>query len=155
MENTTLRSLVRKDPGLFLETVGSTGGIIDEIQYAPGLLSAIKEEVDKDRRRVGRFFLSGSQVFPLMEGLSQSLAGRAALFELLGFSWAELAPGANPFSLKHTFDSIHRGFFPDPALRVSPTRYYAGYVATYLECDIRQVQNVQDLGLFQSFLVCF
>jgi predicted AAA+ superfamily ATPase len=145
--------------GIFLYTkpgrpifFAGSGPDPDEIQYAPGLLSAIKEEVDKDRRRVGRFFLSGSQVFPLMEGLSQSLAGRAALFELLGFSWAELAPGGNPLSLKHTFDSIHRGFFPDPALRVSPTRYYAGYVATYLERDIRQVQNVQDLGLFQSFL---
>lgn len=152
LENTTLRSLARKDPGLFLETVGPKGGIIDEIQYAPGLLSAIKEDVDKDRRRTGRFFLSGSQVFPLMEGLSQSMAGRAALFELLGFSWEELTPGAAPLSLYRTFDQIHRGFYPDPALRVSPARYYAGYVATYLERDIRQVQNVQDLGLFQSFL---
>ncbi len=152
LENTAHRSLARKDPFLFLENLGPDGGIIDEIQYVPELLSAIKEDVDRFRDKPGRYILTGSQVFPLMQGLSQSLAGRAAIFELLGLSLKELG-SLKPMTVADAFQRIHRGFYPDPAVHhVSPGRYYAGYVATYLEKDVRQVQNVQDLSLFQTFL---
>jgi predicted AAA+ superfamily ATPase len=152
LENTVHRSLARKDPHLFLENLGPDGGIVDEIQYVPELLSAIKEDVDRFRDKPGRYILTGSQVFPLMQGLSQSLAGRAAIFELLGLSLKELG-SLKPMTVSDAFQRIHRGFYPDPAVhQVSPGRYYAGYVATYLEKDVRQVQNVQDLSLFQSFL---
>lgn len=152
LENIAQRSMARKDPFLFLENLGPDGGIIDEIQYVPELLSAIKEDVDRFRDKPGRYILTGSQVFPLMQGLSQSLAGRAALYELLGLSLKELG-SLKPMTVTDAFRQIQRGFYPDPAVHhVSPNRYYAGYVATYLEKDVRQVQNVQDLSLFQTFL---
>lgn len=143
-------ALAKKDPRLFLENLGS-GAVIDEIQYAPELLAYIKMAVD-EMRAPGRFILTGSQIFPLMAGLSESLAGRAALFELLGFSWKELT--SVPFqSARDCFRQIFKGFYPDPAVHgAAPADYYGSYLQTYLERDIRQVKAVHDLSTFQSFL---
>jgi len=70
--------------------------VIDEIQYVPGLLPFIKMAVDDNRRNTGHFILTGSQYFPLMSGVSESLAGRAALYELLPFSSEEIRGGKTP-----------------------------------------------------------
>ena len=67
------------DPGLFIESIG-TPSMIDEIQYAPELLPYIKMEVDQDRPRTGQYLLTGSQIFPLMSGITESLAGRILSF---------------------------------------------------------------------------
>lgn len=143
-------ALAKKDPRLFLGDLGERA-VIDEIQYAPELLPYIKLAVDL-RRTPGRFILTGSQIFPLMAGLSESLAGRAALFELLGFSWEELSK--TPFrSAPECFRQIFKGFYPDPAVHgATPADYYGSYLQTYLERDIRQVKAVHDLSIFQSFL---
>lgn len=139
-----------EDPDLFFENFPPPV-LIDEIQHVPQLLPLIKMRADEHRRHCGRFILTGSQVFPLMSGIAESLAGRAALFELLGFSWKEL--GNQLVSAGACFDRIFKGFYPDPAVHgVSPKNFYGAYIKTYLERDIRQIQSVQDLALFHGFL---
>ncbi len=151
LDDPSFRALAKRDPKLFLSDFGSHV-FIDEIQYAPELLPFIKMSVDRNPDKGGAFVLTGSQIFPLMAGVSESLAGRAAIFELLGFSWEEM-PSAYPSSPASCFRQIFNGFYPRPALYGVPAReYYSSYLRTYLERDIRQVKAVHDLNLFQSFL---
>ena len=151
LDNPTHRAAAVSDPAMFMENLG-TPVIIDEIQYAPGLLPYIKMAVDGNRAKKGRYILTGSQIFPLMAGISESLAGRAALFELLGFSYEELNLAAAE-SPKDCFKRIYKGFYPDPCVhKIPPQEYYAGYLSTYLERDIRQIKSVHDISTFQAFL---
>lgn len=145
------RKLALEDPRLFLENAGEAC-VIDEIQYAPELLSYIKIEVDRDRNRIGRFILTGSQHFPLMQNIGESLAGRVATYELLPFGWREA--GLQPtHQVADCFQALFRGFYPDPlAHGVDRNRYYGSYLQTYIERDIRQVMAVQDLRRFQDFI---
>ena len=150
-DDTALRLEAQNDPVLFME---SRPGplLLDEIQYVPSLFSQIKMEVDKKPQVKGRFILTGSQAFSLMAGLSESLVGRVYPFELLGFSWDELSHGKN-VGWEACWKRIYRGFYPVPALeKVDVHEYYAGYVSTYIERDVRLVRGVQDLGLFRSFV---
>ncbi|HOX23535.1 MAG TPA: ATP-binding protein [Elusimicrobiales bacterium] len=150
LDDPEVRLSAKRDPGLFVENL-NLPVILDEIQYAPELLPYIKIIIDRDRSKNGRFLLTGSQMFPLMAGLSESLAGRIALFELLGFTWGELP--SIPKTAKECYARMSRGFYPVPAVqRVETQAYYASYITTYLERDIRQIQNVPDIATFQSFL---
>ena len=150
LDDPMLRRSCREDPALFLENYPSPC-IIDEIQYVPELLSYIKINIDKNRHNTGQYILTGSQIFPLMTGLTESLAGRAAIFELYGFSLEEFSM-YKP-SLSALFNRIFRGSYPDPLIHnVDRKLFYSSYLQTYLERDIRQVQNVQDLSQFQYFL---
>ena len=152
MDDPFKRNLAMRDPLSFLENLGEPA-IIDEIQYVPGILPYLKMAVDRERGRNGRFLLTGSQIFPLMSGISESLAGRVALHELLGFSGAELGERAKVGSAAACFDLLYRGFFPEPAVHgVDVDDFYRSYLQTYLERDIRQIRSVQDLHLFQNFL---
>ena len=121
----------------------------------PALFSYIQTMVDVDRR-MGRYVLSGSQQFSLLAGITQSLAGRAALIELHPMRLKELADaGISPASLDTL---LHAGAYPavyerrlvDRAEAVA--RYYADYVQSYLERDVRGLTAVHDLGTFQRFL---
>lgn len=146
------RNQAISDPLSFLESLGEKT-IIDEIQYVPGLLPYIKMAVDRDRGRNGHFLLTGSQIFPLMSGISESLAGRVALHELLGFSYEELSTKEIATSSVVLFNLLCRGFYPEPAVHgVNAQDFYRSYLQTYLERDIRQIRSVQDLHLFQNFL---
>jgi predicted AAA+ superfamily ATPase len=146
------RDLAIKDPLSFLENLGEPA-VIDEIQYVPGLLPYLKMAVDRDRSKNGRFLLTGSQVFPLMAGIGESLAGRAVLHELLGFSCVELGDRVRAASSAACFELLFRGFFPEPAVHgVEANDFYRSYLQTYLERDIRQIRTVHDLHLFQNFL---
>jgi len=141
------RKLAAEDPKAFLAKAPRM--IIDEIQYLPEILPYIKISADQNRAAKGRFLLTGSQYFPLMAGLGESLAGRAALYELLGFSAEENKPSktADPFKLLFT------GSYPEVvAGGADRNRFYASYLQTYLERDIRQIASVQDLRVFQNFL---
>jgi predicted AAA+ superfamily ATPase len=145
----SVRARARKDPELFLETLGAPA-ILDEIQYVPEILPYLKVFIDRNRSKTGLYLMTGSQVFHLMAGITESLAGRVALFELLGFSLTEVPAQGG---LQGCFERIYRGGYPEACLaRVRPERYYAGYLATYLERDIRQIRSVHDLNLFQDFL---
>jgi hypothetical protein len=140
------------DPALFLENYPSPL-IIDEIQYAPHLMRYIKMRVDAAKSRKCFYVLTGSQIFPLMAGVSESLAGRAALFELLGFSIDEISGITRGAGYSECFRMIYRGFYPALwAKKTDVDIFYSSYLGTYLERDVRQVRSVHDLKIFQKFL---
>src|SRR3989338_2411586 len=127
--------LAHDDPKFFLSRAEKM--IVDEIQYVPGLLPFIKMAVDSDRRNAGHFILTGSQYFPLMGGISESLAGRAALYELLPFSSEEIPRKPGDDGMKQSFSAMFQGFSPEiVAHGVNRNRFYASHLQTYLERDI-------------------
>jgi predicted AAA+ superfamily ATPase len=89
LDDPALRDLALRDPRLFLSSYPEPM-IIDEIQYAPELLHYVKMTVDQERQKYGRFLLTGSQAFPLMAGVTETLAGRIAVFHLYPLSFCEL-----------------------------------------------------------------
>jgi uncharacterized protein len=130
--------------------------VLDEIQYAPAFFRYIKTSVDARRGENGLFVLSGSQNYQLMQSVSESLAGRAAVLPFLGLSGAEWRAvedlrEAHPWS-----EFLWRGGYPalwaDLAEAPSRDRWYQGYVATYLERDVRNLLNVGSLRDFERFL---
>lgn len=126
------------------------GAIIDEVQRCPVLFSYLQGWVD-ERRCMGDFVLTGSQQFGLMSKITQSLAGRVGLVQLLPFSQSELAAaGKAPASVDVT---LWQGAYPALYDRsLSPEDWFPNYVATYVERDVRQLLAVRELGLFQRFL---
>lgn len=123
--------------------------MLDEAQRAPALFSYLQSIVDADRRP-GRFVLTGSQQFGLLSGITQSLAGRVGLLHLLPLSLAELDRATRPGSIEQL---LWRGLYPSVAAGgVPPGTWYADYMATYVERDVRQLVNVRDLGAFRRFV---
>ncbi|MBF0395166.1 MAG: ATP-binding protein [Desulfobacterales bacterium] len=122
--------------------------IIDEIQYAPSLLRHIKYRIDKDRNP-GRFLLTGSQVFPLMQGVSESLAGRCGVLNLHTLSITELLDSGIPIE-KTSY--IFLGGYPDLHVGTEYDLWFPAYVATYLERDVRNILRVVDLKDFNRFI---
>lgn len=146
-----VRSQAEKDPALFLADHPAPV-ILDEIQYVPGLLSGVKVEVDRNRSKRGSYIITGSQAFPLMQGVAESLAGRIAVFELLPFSYREL-PTVKRMDEDRAFEDIIRGFYPGPAAQdVPPAVFYGSYIQTYLERDVRTMHAVGDLRAFQQLI---
>ncbi len=125
--------------------------IVDEIQYAPGLLRHLKAIVDANRKSNGRFVITGSQKFALMKGVSESLAGRAAILELEGLSLRELESAGMKMAPEA---AAVRGFMPElwekPGM--DGHSFYASYIATYLERDLRSLLDVGSLRDFERFL---
>ncbi len=141
LEDPDVISRVRTDPRQFLEEV-RLPAILDEIQNLPELFSYVRTRIDQSPRRTGRWFLTGSQDAPLMRGVSESMAGRAAVFQLLPLSLGESARV-----------SVLRGGFPEVLLRPSAARmWFPSYVQTYLERDVRAISSIRDLGTFRRFL---
>ncbi|HMQ89956.1 MAG TPA: ATP-binding protein [Flavilitoribacter sp.] len=129
---------------------GAKGIIIDEAQYAPDIFSYIQLAAD-ERNIPGEFILTGSQHFLFIEKITQSLAGRVALFNLLPFSASELS--GTPYQQKAPLDYILKGFFPRLYDKdIAPSDYFPAYIQTYVERDVRQIVNVADLDAFQTFL---
>ncbi len=140
LEDLDQREFAESDPRGFLNQF-TEGAILDEVQRCPALFSYLQTRVD-ELNRPGEFILTGSQQFGLLSGITQSLASRAALLTLL--------PGKISGKLdKILFD----GAFPPIFDRgLEPHPWYGNYVRTYLERDVRQLINVQDIGTFQRFL---
>lgn len=176
LDDINARRLAETDPTLFFETYG-TPILIDEFQRVPSILSEIKRIVDKkalaDEDNSGMFWLTGSQKFHMMKNVSESLAGRIAIFNLAGLSCAELEArevglfSPNVAALKERaefmrqknihqiFDLIFRGSMPKlHASEIDRDRYYMNYVNTYLERDIKDLTQVGKINEFYSFLVC-
>jgi uncharacterized protein len=172
MDDPLILNLAREDPALFLQRFPPPV-LIDEIQYAPNILPYIKMQVDNNRQP-GMYWLTGSQQFHLMKGVSESLAGRIGVVELLGLSHAELIGKgllSTPFlptpenisqreelagslSLQELYNIIWRGSFPDVALREGSDRdlFYSSYTQTYLQRDVRDLAQVGDELAFLRFL---
>jgi predicted AAA+ superfamily ATPase len=126
------------------------GAVIDEAQRFPKLFSYLQSLVD-DRKKMGMFILTGSQQFGLLTGIGQSLAGRAALVQLLPFSLDEATNGG--LALGSLPDVLFRGLYPPIYDReLDPSIWYGNYVLTYLERDVRNILGVRDLGQFRTFL---
>lgn len=168
LEPPDVRSAANEDPRGFLE-MHPPPVIMDEVQYAPDLFPYVKERIDARRERAGQFLLTGSQNLLLMEKITESLAGRAAMLRLLPLSrrestghagaplpWESGKPGVSrerASSLDIWKDFLRGGY---PELAANPGRdiglWHAGYVQTYLERDVRSLRQVGDLSQFQSFL---
>ena len=125
--------------------------IIDEVQRVPELLSAIQVKVDEDRRKNGRFILTGSHQPRLREAVAQSLAGRTTIHVLFPLSLEEIKKSGK---LEELDENIIRGFMPELYLdNVRDTDvYYRDYLDTYIEKDLRQMIAVKDLNAFFRFL---
>ena len=146
--------LAEEDPQSFLSRHPAPL-LVDEVQYAPKLFRYLKVEIDRDREMNGRFILTGSQKFGLMQGVSESLAGRCGVLELEGLTIQELGPVFSRLEEREGIAGIlGRGFMPqlwkDPAMR--PADYFSSYQATYLERDVRQLLNVSSLRDFDRFM---
>ena len=151
LEDPDTRELALTDPRRFLARHAG-GAILDEVQRAPALLSYLLGVADT-AADMGRWVLTGSQQFGLLSGIAQSLAGRAGMLTLLPLAQSELVPYAGGVTLE---ERLWRGGYP--ALhaghrRPQPPHWFAAYVATYLERDVRQLLNVGNLMTFQRFLV--
>ena len=165
-----MRYQVKTDPKLFFKN-NRPPMLLDEIQYVPELFPYLKMQVDQNRKD-GDYLMTGSQAFVLVKNVSESLAGRAGIFELQGISMREAyqCPFDQAFiptdqyldersrkivAYNHLWSFIHRGYMPE--LVFNPEKdwevYYASYVQTYIERDIRQLTQVADESLFLKFMV--
>ena len=148
LERPDVREFAENDPLAFLGRLES-GGILDEVQRVPELLSYIQVRVDEEQRN-GVFVLTGSQQLGVSEAISQSLAGRTALLRLLPFTIEEAGRLRPELSVD---DMLHTGFFPriyDQGL--DPYQALGDYFETYVERDVRQVAEVRHLTEFQMFI---
>ncbi|MDA0349299.1 MAG: ATP-binding protein [Verrucomicrobia bacterium] len=148
LEDIDNRRVAREDPRGFLNTY-KDGAILDEAQHAPDLFSYLQTDVDENSQP-GRFIITGSQQFEMMEEVSQSLAGRTAIARLLPLALGEVSKSTSFSSFE---EAIYTGFYPaiyDKHL--NPTDVYSFYVSTYLERDVRRILNVVDMDRFDVFL---
>lgn len=147
LEDPTLRRNVEENPRDFI-MAGTKEMIIDEIQHLPDLFSYIQVCVDEKPDR--KFVITGSSDFALMEKITQSLAGRAALFTLLPFSFREIKEYVDSQS---TEELIFRGFYPGVIVKqTNPVVFYSNYYSTYVERDARQINSIENLDLFRLFI---
>ena len=170
LDDPDVRYLAKRDPALFLQRY-SPPVLIDEIQYAPELLPYIKMSVDRSRKK-GDFWITGSQAFHLMKNVSESLAGRVGIINLLGLSDAEIyQEPSEPFQtdaeylMKHLsikrkrdlneiYQRIFKGSMPELYADENEDweTYYRSYVDTYLQRDIRDLTQVADEMQFYNFM---
>jgi len=172
LDDLGMRALANTDPALFLQRFPPPV-LIDEIQYAPSLLPYIKMDSDKTRKS-GDYWLTGSQQFHVMKGVTESLAGRVAVINLLGFSGREnsrrdraIEPflptsriintrleTAGPSRLGPVFSDIWYGWYP--SLRVGTVRnrdlFFGSYIQTYIERDVRDLVQIGNQESFLRFL---
>jgi hypothetical protein len=141
LEDPDIQARVRSDPRAFLEEL-QPPVVFDEIQNAPELLAYVRTLIDTKPRRMGQWLFTGSQEAPLMRGITESMAGRAAILQLLPLSLAETPK----------VDLLHGGFPEVLARPQARTLWFASYLQTYLERDVRAITNVRDLVTFRRFL---
>lgn len=171
LDDLTLRELAKTDPKMFFQLY-QPPLLIDEVQYAPELFPYIKIMVD-ERHQPGDFWLTGSQLFKMMEGVQESLAGRVALLHLSPLSQSEIMkrPPEPPFSLElpllserqngrqmlntpEVFQRIHQGGMPALVTGTysNASIFYSSYIGTYMERDVRRLSNDIDSLKFLRFL---
>lgn len=171
LDDLTLRELAKTDPKMFFQLY-QPPLLIDEVQYAPELFPYIKIMVD-ERHQPGDFWLTGSQLFKMMEGVQESLAGRVALLHLSPLSQSEIMkrPPEPPFSLElpllserqngrqmlntpEVFQRIHQGGMPALVTGTysNASIFYSSYIDTYMERDVRRLSNDIDSLEFLRFL---
>ena len=169
LDDVNRREIAKTNPKDFL-AMSKTPLFIDEIQYAPELFPYMKMHVDKTKEK-GAYYISGSQRFNMIKNLSETLAGRVGIFELLGLSVREITADAfdepfvpsaeyvnnrqcTPIALPRLWEIIHRGSFPE--LYADPNivwdKFYNDYINTYIERDVHQLENIGDEVKFYQFM---
>ena len=141
LEDPSVVARLRADPHGFLDDV-RTPAVLDEVQSVPEVFAFVRARIDQRPRRTGQWFLTGSQEAPLMQGVTESMAGRAAVLQL------------RPLSTRESRRvSLLLGGFPEALARPGSARlWFSSYVQTYLERDVRAVTAVKDLATFRRFL---
>lgn len=141
MEDPDVIARVRADPHGFLDGL-RLPAVLDEVQNVPEIFSYVRSRIDRNPRRTGQWFLTGSQDAPLMRGVTESMAGRAALLQLYPLASTE-SPKVDLFL----------GGYPEALARpASASLWFSSYVQTYLERDVRAVTNVRDLATYRRFM---
>lgn len=149
LEDPNMRAFASEDPIGFLSQYDQRV-IFDEAQRVPALFSYIQSRVDESGM-MGQFILSGSQNFQLLNSITQTLAGRVALFKLLPFDFTELK--ANDLLADSYTQASIKGFYPAIYDRdIDPKVFYANYIQTYIEKDVTELLNIRDLKVFRTFL---
>ncbi|MDR3243784.1 MAG: ATP-binding protein [Elusimicrobiota bacterium] len=172
LDDLRARSLAKNDPERFIQE-NKPPIIIDEVQYAPELFTYIKIYCDK-LNQDGLFWLTGSQKYRLMKGIRESLAGRVAILDMLGFSYKEIVkkpfeskpflpskelteakPTCNPLTSPEMFEKIWRGSFPRAIINKNTDRkiFYDSYIQTYIERDVKDFYNIENEIDFYNFLI--
>jgi len=141
LEDPDVVARLRADPQGFLDAVKSPA-ILDEVQNVPEVFAFVRARIDRQPRRAGQWLLTGSQEAPLMQGVTESMAGRAAVLQLL------------PLSTRETSKvTLLGGGYPEAVARPAEARlWFSSYLQTYLERDVRAVTAVKDLATFRRFL---
>lgn len=141
LEDPDVVARLRADPRGFLDAV-RLPAILDEVQNVPEVFAYVRSRIDREPRRVSRWFLTGSQDAPLMQGVSESMAGRAAILQLWPMSVSESSRVG-----------LLRGGYPEVLARPKAARlWFSSFLQTYLERDVRAVTAVRDLATFRRFL---
>ena len=149
LESSHVRDAALADPRMFLASAPN-GMILDEIQKAPQLLESVQAAVDEEKRN-GRFVITGSHQPELAQAISESLAGRTGIAELLPLSSKELRSAGIDATQRDRM--LFAGTMPRIYdSRIPPTRFYADYFRTYIERDVRKILNVADLDRFELFV---
>ena len=149
LEDPDQRAFAEEDPRAFLARLPQ-GAILDEAQRCPALFSYLQTRVDREKK-MGQFVLTGSQQFGLLSNLTQTLAGRVGMVQLLPFSLQEMQQGE--LAIHDLDDLMWRGMYPPVHDRqLAPEQWFANYLVTYVERDVRQLIEVQNLSLFQRFI---
>jgi uncharacterized protein len=141
LEDPDVVARLRADPQGFLDAV-KTPAILDEVQHVPEVFAFVRSRIDRQPGRAGQWLLTGSQEAPLMQGVSESMTGRAAVLQLM------------PFSTRETQRvTLLGGGYPEVVARRANARlWFSSYLQTYLERDVRAVTAVKDLAMFRRFL---
>lgn len=149
-ENLNDRAAAEEDPVRFLSLFAKKGVIIDEVQKLPELFSYLQVVVDESKE-MGKFILTGSQNFLLLEKITQSLAGRVAVLHLMPLGMNELdKAGLLPGEVdKLLFSGMYPALYDR---HINPPDYYPSYIQAYIERDVRSVKNIGDLAAFQRFV---
>ena len=153
LESPDVREFAFNDPKGFFNTLlqNKNGVIIDEAQLLPELFSYVQSIVDEEKRN-GQFILTGSQNFSLLDKVSQSLAGRAGILNLLPFSLSELQQAK--LSKKTLYEQLYYGGYPALLYwQDEPMVWYQSYIESYLERDLRHLLNVMDLNTYRTFVM--
>ncbi len=154
-DDRTMRELALSNPSDFIAAFPD-GAIIDEAQKVPEIFDALKMHIDSSEFKPGKFILTGSSQFRLKQNMTDSMAGRVAFLKLLPFSVKELKDAdtlpSNPY------DIIFDGQYPplhDPEKHFIPEDWYESYIDTYLDLDVRDQINAENLSTFKKFIqVC-
>jgi len=165
LDDIDTKNFAINDPKLFIDTYKAPL-FIDEVQYAPNLFSYIKIKVDNNNDR-GQYWLSGSQVFNLMKGMSESLAGRVGIIEMNSFTYREINKIKSdsvfdPVNLKRrdkidssdVFELIFNGGMPELYREKNMNRndFYSSYIDTYIEKDVKQIKDIGNVESFKKFM---